>query len=117
MFPYSRRSGTPAADFTDQVAAQIKKARALRLRQISDEKRRRFYAGHAGAIVPVLVENRRHKKTGLLRGISRNYIPVLFEGPAGLCGQEVPVRILTTDTGEPQGVLSTATTKMRGPIF
>jgi threonylcarbamoyladenosine tRNA methylthiotransferase MtaB len=106
VFPYSRRSGTPAADFTDQVADQIKKERALRLRQISDEKRRRFYEGHAGAIVPVLVENRRHKKTGLLRGISRNYIPVLFEGPSGLAGQEVPVQIITTDTGEPQGRLA-----------
>ncbi|MBN2108207.1 MAG: tRNA (N(6)-L-threonylcarbamoyladenosine(37)-C(2))-methylthiotransferase MtaB [Deltaproteobacteria bacterium] len=110
VFPYSRRSGTPAADFTDQVAEQVKKERALRLRRISDEKRRCFYNGHAGAIMPVLVENRRHKKTGLLRGISRNYIPVLFEGPASLAGKEVPVRIMTTDMDEPQGVLSTETT-------
>jgi threonylcarbamoyladenosine tRNA methylthiotransferase MtaB len=85
------------------VAEQIKKERALRLRQLSDEKRRRLYAAHAGAIVPVLVENRRHKKTGLLRGISRNYIPVLFEGLASLAGREVPVQIITTDTQEPQG--------------
>jgi threonylcarbamoyladenosine tRNA methylthiotransferase MtaB len=105
VFPYSRRSGTPAAGFTNQVAEQVKKERALRLRQLSDEKRRLFYEGHAGAIVPVLVENRRHKKTGLLRGISRNYIPVLFEGPASLAGQEAPVQIMTTDTGEPQGRL------------
>jgi threonylcarbamoyladenosine tRNA methylthiotransferase MtaB len=106
VFPYSRRSGTPAAEFTGQVAEQVKKKRALKLRQLSDEKRRRFYEGHAGAIIPVLVENRRHKKTGLLRGISRNYIPVLFEGPAGLAGREVPVQIMTTDTQEPQGRLA-----------
>ncbi len=46
----------------DQVPEQVKKERALRLRQLSDEKRRRFYAGHAGAILPVLVENRRQQK-------------------------------------------------------
>lgn len=106
VFPYSRRSGTPAAEFPDQVAEQIKKERALRLRRISDEKRRRFYESHAGAIMPVLVENRRHKKTGLLRGISRNYIPVLFEGSDGLAGQEVAVRVITTDREEPQGRLA-----------
>ena len=105
VFPYSRRSGTPAADFADQVPEQIKKKRALRLRQLSDEKRSRFYASHAGAILPVLVEKNRHKKTGLLRGISRNYIPVLFDGPSGLAGQEVPVRIIISDTQEPQGKL------------
>jgi threonylcarbamoyladenosine tRNA methylthiotransferase MtaB len=106
VFPYSRRSGTPAADFAGQVAEPVKKKRALKLRQLSDEKRRLFYASHAGAIVPVLVENRRHTKTGLLRGIARNYMPVLFEGPSNLAGQEIPVRILTADTGEPQGRLA-----------
>ena len=105
VFPYSRRSGTPAADFPDQAPEQIKKKRALRLRQISDEKRIRFYASHAGTILPVLVEKHRHKKTGRLRGISRNYIPVLFDGPSGLAGQEVPVRIIISDTQEPQGKL------------
>jgi threonylcarbamoyladenosine tRNA methylthiotransferase MtaB len=106
VFPYSRRSGTPAAEFADQVADKVKKERALRLRQLSDEKRRCLYESHAGAIMPVLVENRRHKKTGLLRGISRNYIPVLFEGPDSLAGREVPVRIISTKTGEPQGRLA-----------
>ena len=105
VFPYSRRSGTPAADFANQVPEQSKKKRALRLRQISDEKRSCFYARHAGAILPVLVEKHRHKKTGLLRGVSRNYIPVLFDGPSGLAGQEVPVRIISSDTQEPRGLL------------
>ena len=105
VFPYSRRSGTPAADFPDQVPEHIKKVRALKLRQLSDEKRSRFYASYAGAILPVLVEKHRHKKTGLLRGVSRNYIPVLFDGPSSLAGQEVPVRVVVSDTQEPRGKL------------
>ncbi len=114
VFPYSRRSGTPAADFPGQVAEQVKKERALQLRQLSDEKRSTFYAAHAGAILPVLVENRRHKKTGLLRGISRNYIPVHFEGPSGLAGKEVPVQIVATNTREPQGRIAEETTALPG---
>jgi threonylcarbamoyladenosine tRNA methylthiotransferase MtaB len=106
VFPFSRRSGTPAADFPNQVSAQVKKERALQLRHISDQKRKSFYAAHAGAILPVLVENRRQKKTGLLRGISRNYIPVNFDGPASLGGQEVYVQVFVPDTGEPQGKLA-----------
>ncbi len=105
VFPFSRRSGTPAALYPDQVAEGVKKARALRLRQLSDEKRTSFYKAHTGALLPVLVENRRSKKTGLLRGISRNYIPVLFEGPSGLARTEVSVRIVATDSGEPRGCL------------
>ena len=106
VFPFSRRSGTPAADFPGHVPEQVKKERALRLRQISDQKRSSFYAAHDGAILPVLVENRRQKKTGLLRGISRNYIPVHFDGPSGLAGQEVYVQIVVSDTGEPHGKLA-----------
>lgn len=105
VFPFSRRSGTPASEYPNQVAAGIKKERALRLRRLSDEKRSAFYTAHTGKLLPVLVENRRSKKTGLLRGVSRNYIPVLFEGPAALAGTEIPVQIVATDGGEARGRL------------
>ncbi len=105
VFPYSRRTGTPAAEFSCQVPEAVKKARAGELRRISEEKRGALYAAHRGATLPVLVENRRDKKTGLLRGISRNYIPVLFQGPSGLAGTEVAVRIVSAEAGEPRGEL------------
>lgn len=105
VFPFSRRSGTPAAGYPGQVPAGTKKERALRLRQLSDEMRSRLYTAHTGALLKVLVENRRDRKTGLLRGISRNYIPVLFEGPAGLAGSEAAVRIIAAGPGEPRGQL------------
>lgn len=37
VFPYSRREGTPAAERPDQIAPEIKAARAARLRELSNE--------------------------------------------------------------------------------
>ena len=42
VFPYSRRPGTPAAEWLDQVDAQTKKERAARLRVILQRKSRTF---------------------------------------------------------------------------
>ncbi|SBV99425.1 RNA modification enzyme, MiaB family [uncultured delta proteobacterium] len=42
VFPYSRRPGTPAAAWRDQVDSGVKKERAARLRAIFDAKSRRF---------------------------------------------------------------------------
>lgn len=79
IFPYSKRSGTPAADFTGQVDARIIKLRCRRLKELDDAKRDAFYRGFAGKTAEVLVESARDKKTGLLKGRARNYIPVFIK--------------------------------------
>ena len=55
-FPYSRRSGTPAAERPDQVPPDIKAARAAALRALGDEQRAAERARRAGTVELALVE-------------------------------------------------------------
>jgi threonylcarbamoyladenosine tRNA methylthiotransferase MtaB len=41
----------------------------------------------------VLIEAKRERSSGLLKGFSRNYIPVLVAGGNELVGKEISVRV------------------------
>ena len=56
-------------------------------------KKDKYYETFIGRILPVLVEAKRDKKTGALRGFTRNYIPILFNGDDDLIGKEVLVKL------------------------
>ncbi len=92
-FPYSRRPGTSAAAFTGQVDERVKKRRVTALRALSDDRKASFYASFTGKVLEVLVEGDRDREAGHLKGVSRNYIPVAFQGTPDMIGSEVPVRI------------------------
>jgi threonylcarbamoyladenosine tRNA methylthiotransferase MtaB len=57
VFRYSRRAGTPAAERTDQVDAQVKAERAHRLAELARELRDADRAGRRGTTELVLVES------------------------------------------------------------
>ena len=78
VFSYSKRKGTPAASFPQQVPTEIKRERSLELRRLGRQKNLAFKKGFLGKTVEVLVENTRDKETGLLKGITDNYIKVLL---------------------------------------
>ncbi len=84
VFPYSNRPGTAAAGFPDPVAPDQIRRRAGILRKMGMKKRTRFYNRYLHQEREVLVETKRDTKTGMLKGVTRNYIPVLFEGPDSL---------------------------------
>jgi threonylcarbamoyladenosine tRNA methylthiotransferase MtaB len=91
VFPFSPREGTPAATMPAQVNGAIIRERAAALRRISDRKRRAFYGRFSGRDLSVLVQER--TPDGLLKGLSRNYIPVVLSGDDALIGREVTVRV------------------------
>ena len=91
VFPYSRRRGTEAYEFPNQVDPQTIKRRCEALRVLGRRKRTAFHERFIGQELEVLVEGKRDKLTGLLRGYSRNYIPVLIEGKDYLINREVTV--------------------------
>lgn len=80
VFPFSSREGTPASHFPDKVPQQVVKERCSRVRELGQHKRKAFLNSQAGCSTKVLVENRRDRRTGRLKGISANYITVLVEG-------------------------------------
>lgn len=56
VFPYSMRSGTPAAARADQVPSEVKSARASRLRKLASDLRAADLARRAGTTELALVE-------------------------------------------------------------
>ncbi len=90
VFPYSKRPGTPAANFKDQVPKAISQQRVTELRSLAEEKKRVFYSRFLGSARPVLVEHKRNSD-GLLTGFTDNYIPVIFHGDDKLMGKIVDI--------------------------
>jgi len=105
VFPYSRRPGTLAASFGQQLPGPVKEARVRRLRALDAAKRQALYQANIGRVLRVLVE-RRQAKSGLLQGFSENYLPLLFAGGSGLIRRVVPVRLCTVADGQPMGIIA-----------
>jgi threonylcarbamoyladenosine tRNA methylthiotransferase MtaB len=99
VFPFSARKGTPAASFAGQVPSAVIKARCQALRELGEEKRKLFYQTFRGQNLKVLVESKKDRQSGMLRGYSENYIPVLLQGGDEHINQEVEVRV-TEVSGE-----------------
>ena len=79
VFPFSARPGTPAARYPDKVAPDVIKERGEKMRGLGQAKRLHFHRNFIGKEVEILVETTRHAATGLLKGLSSNYIPVLVK--------------------------------------
>ncbi|MEE4165519.1 MAG: MiaB/RimO family radical SAM methylthiotransferase [Desulfocapsaceae bacterium] len=99
VFPYSKRPGTKAAGFGDQVRKNVKAERVEALRFLSEKNRLAFYTEHIGTTRTVLLENERDR-SGLLKGFTDNYIPVLIDGDDTLKNRIVTVELdfLTGDS-------------------
>jgi len=90
VFPYSKRPGTPAAELAGQVPGNVSRERAARLRQLAADKHRLFAESFIGKELEVVVEA--GTKTGLLKGVSRNYLDIRFAGEVSHAGKCVTVR-------------------------
>lgn len=80
VFPFSPRPGTPAASFPDPVAPSLIKERCSMLRALGRIKKDIFLQNQVGSILTVLVEDECDRDTGLLKGVSDNYVTLLFPG-------------------------------------
>lgn len=95
VFPYSRREGTRAANFTEEVLPEIKKQRVQRLIELSDRLGREARLPYIGKRMDALVEVAPKKNTPLLQALTRNYLKVCFQGMPEMMGKVVPVELLT----------------------
>lgn len=78
IFPYSRRTGTPAANMPNQIEKAVKKERADRLIKLSHNNEMEFANKFLGKKIDVILENR--VKDGYREGYSEQYVPVLYKG-------------------------------------
>jgi threonylcarbamoyladenosine tRNA methylthiotransferase MtaB len=79
IFPYSRRPGTPAADFPNPVPEKIKKERLQIIRALDREKRGTFANRCLGQVFSALVLQPDREK-GWFKTLTDNYLTVSVEG-------------------------------------
>ena len=103
VFPYSKRTGTPAATMADQVPPEVIKERAAQLRNLGSVKLEAFSRNYIGKELEVVVEG--GGEGGVLRGVSGNYLSIRFPGDSALVGQAVTVRLVEVDSQGARGVL------------
>ncbi len=89
VFPFSPRPGTRAAKLQGRATGHELRNRVRLLTAMADDMRRRFSERFLGQVSEVLVETKRDRETGLLRGYTSNYIRVLLEGDDFLMGRRV----------------------------
>lgn len=92
VFPYSRRSGTVAADMPEQLPREQKERRAHELIALGEQLERTYVFEQIGSVVQVLPEE---AHDGIAEGYAGNYIRVRFAG--GTAEGLVPVRITGAD--------------------
>lgn len=102
VFPFSKRPGTKAAGFSDQVDEVEKKRRAMLLRRLSEEKRKGFIQVRIGEICNVLVTD---SENGACRGITSNYITVVFNSNSSI-GDIVEVRLEKIQGRQVKGIFN-----------
>jgi threonylcarbamoyladenosine tRNA methylthiotransferase MtaB len=93
VFSYSDRKGTEAARRPDHVPPAVIRERGGRLRRLGHEKSGAFRRAMIGTRREALVLEERDRQTGLLSGLTANYVEVLFAGPDGLGRHIVPLQI------------------------
>lgn len=74
-----------------QTPAHVIKERAEALRKLSEEKKKRFFQGFLGRELDALLLEK--DENGMLKGLSRNYIPVSIHGGTGRVNEEIMVRV------------------------
>ncbi|OFJ78918.1 tRNA (N(6)-L-threonylcarbamoyladenosine(37)-C(2))-methylthiotransferase MtaB [Staphylococcus sp. HMSC056G08] len=98
VFPYSARTGTPAARMDDQIDESVKNERVHKLIELSNQLAKE-YASHFDQKVLEVIPEEHGEKPGTLVGYADNYMKVEFEGDDSLIGELVRVKI--TEAGYP----------------
>ncbi len=89
VFPYSRREGTPAYDFPDQIPEHEKEARSHRMTEAVEQVRAELASAQCGRQAEVLLET--PLSATLFTGYTKQYLPVTVSAPGHHTGDIVKV--------------------------
>lgn len=107
VFPYSKRTGTPAARMEDQVDEEIKNTRVHELIDLSEKMQLAYAQQFVGQVLEVIPE-RTYKgapDSGLFMGYSDNYVQLVFQGSEDMIGQVCRVKVTEAGVNESKGQL------------
>jgi len=105
IFKYSKRSGTPAAEFHDNVSEAEKKARFLELEKVQRAAQEKIYSSYVGRKLSVLAEKQSSRSADDLSGHSTCHKVVNFRGDTSLEGEIVDVVVTAAKTNSLYGTL------------
>lgn len=114
VFPYSQRTGTPAAKMDNQVPDDIKHARVKKLISLSNQLAKEYASKYENEVLEVIPEEpfQKDDSTGEYVGYTDNYLKVKFPATSDLEGKLVRVKIIKAGYPYNQGqfvrVLETA---------
>ena len=96
VFRYSKRSGTPAAEASDQVEESVKEARNQDLLSVVDRSAHRINDRLVGGIVEILCEGPSKSDSSRLMGRSRTNKIVILDAAPRLVGKVFDVKVQRT---------------------
>jgi threonylcarbamoyladenosine tRNA methylthiotransferase MtaB len=91
VFPFSSRPGTPASTMGGHLSPTVVRERAERYRNLGEEKRQAYAGRFVGQTLKVLAQG--GGEPGMMKGLSSNYLEVVFPGEPGTVGEEVMVKV------------------------
>lgn len=96
VFPYSKRTGTPAARMEDQVDEEVKNERVHRLITLNDQLAVEYASRFEGEVLEIIPEEKYKldPETNLYEGYTDNYLKVVIPGSEDLIGKLVRVKIM-----------------------
>jgi len=89
VFPFSRRAGTLAFNFSPQINREIVKERVRKLRVLGSRLSADFSEKFIGSNLSVLIEAKTDSKTGYYKGYSDNYVKVYIRDKRGVVGNSL----------------------------
>ncbi|WLR43994.1 tRNA (N(6)-L-threonylcarbamoyladenosine(37)-C(2))-methylthiotransferase MtaB [Bacillus carboniphilus] len=95
VFPFSKRTGTPAAIMDGQVDEEVKNERVHRLIALSDQLAKQYASQFENEVLEVIPEDRYKEapESGLYEGYTDNYLKVVFPATEEMIGKLVKVKI------------------------
>jgi tRNA-2-methylthio-N6-dimethylallyladenosine synthase len=105
IFKYSKRAGTPAANFPDDVPEKKKTERFLELERVQRATQGNIYRAYVGRTLSVLAERQSSRSEDDLTGHSTCHKVVNFHGDRVLEGEIVDVFVTEAKTNSLYGTL------------
>ena len=106
IFKYSRRAGTPAANFDDTVSEKEKTGRFLELEKVQRRTQEKIFGSYVGRTLSVLAERQSSRSESDLSGHSTCHKVVNFAGDHDLEGEIVDVLVTGAKTNSLYGQLA-----------
>ncbi|MBB6454323.1 threonylcarbamoyladenosine tRNA methylthiotransferase MtaB [Salirhabdus euzebyi] len=101
VFPYSMRTGTPAARMDNQIEDDVKNNRVHRLIELSNQLAKEYASQYEGEVLEMIPEehSKEDSNSNIYVGYTDNYLKVKLEATEDMIGKIVKVKI--TKAGYP----------------